>query len=174
MDTPLTGQQIEEVLGKFEPMLYSKLSEYDTIEKLLPTDYSWRVILLETKAYSGHWVCLLRLPEDKYYYFNSYGDSFKKDLNLIPRMVRKILGESVNYLDILLKDKSVSWNTKKYQGKKSMVCGRYCLFVIDTICNMHRPVSEYHNLLVKTKRDLKLKSFDETIVRLTDRVEATY
>ena len=61
MDTPLTGQQIEEVLGKFEPMLYSKLSEYDTIEALLPNDYSWRVILLETKAYSGHWVCLLNI-----------------------------------------------------------------------------------------------------------------
>ena len=89
-------------------------------------------------------------------------------------MVRKILGESVNYLDILLKDKDVSWNTKKYQGKKSMVCGRYVMLCIDLICNMKRPVSEFHSLLVKTKKDLKLKSFDEAIVKLTDRVEATF
>ena len=174
MNTPLTGKQIEEVLGKFEPMLYSKLSEYDTIEELLPNVYSWRVILLETKAYTGHWTNIIRLPDDKYYYFNSYGDSFKKDLNLIPRMVRKILGEDVNYLDILLKDKSVTWNKVKYQGKTSQVCGRYVMLCIDLICNMKRPVSEFHSLLVKTKRDLKLKSFDEAIVKLTDRVEATY
>ena len=174
MNTPLTGKQIEEVLGKFEPMLYSKLSEYDTIEELLPNVYSWRVILLETKAYIGHWTSIIRLPEDKYYYFNSYGDSFKKDLNLIPRMVRKILGEDVNYLDILLKDKSVTWNKVKYQGKTSQVCGRYVMLCIDLICNMKRPVSEFHSLLVKTKRDLKLKSFDEAIVKLTDRVEASY
>tara|TARA_R110002167_G_scaffold99886_1_gene261236 strand:+ start:626 stop:1150 length:525 start_codon:yes stop_codon:yes gene_type:complete len=174
MDTPLTGKQIEDVLGKFTPMLYSKLAEYDTIEALLPNVYSWRVILLETKAYSGHWVCIVRLPEDKYYYFNSYGGSFKTDLNLIPRMVRKMLGESVNYLDILLKDKDVSWNKVKYQGKTSQVCGRYVMLFIDLVCNMKRPVSEFHSTLVNTKRDLKLKSFDEAIVRLTERVEPTY
>ena len=80
MDSPLSDGDINNVLGKFTPMLYSDLKNYSFIEELLKKDYDWRVILLETKQNNGHWVCIMRVANDKYIYFNSYGDSYNKDL----------------------------------------------------------------------------------------------
>tara|TARA_R110002153_G_scaffold84326_3_gene211208 strand:- start:888 stop:1439 length:552 start_codon:yes stop_codon:yes gene_type:complete len=172
MDSPLSDGDIQSVLGKFKPIAYSDLKNYNTIEELLPNDYDWRIILLETSQNSGHWVCIMRVP-DKYVYFNSYGDSFNKDLYLIPRMIRKILGQNENYLNNLLRGKVVEFSSIKFQGDKSSVCGRYCLFFIDYICNLHHSLKDAISFLKSQKKDLKLKSYDETIIALTNHVKPT-
>jgi hypothetical protein len=171
MDSPLSDGDINNVLGKFTPMLYSDLKNYSFIEELLKKDYDWRVILLETKQNNGHWVCIMRVPNDKYIYFNSYGDSYNKDLYLIPRVLRKILGQNENYLNNLLKDKDVEYSKTKFQGDKSAVCGRYVVFFIDFICNLKHSLGYTIKFLKDTKKKLGLKTYDETIIQLTNKVK---
>jgi hypothetical protein len=171
MNNPLSDDDITSVLGKFKPMLYSDLKNYSFIEELLPKDYDWRIILLETKQNAGHWVCLMRKSADDYYYVNSYGDSYNKDLYLIPRMVRKILGQNENYLNELLKVKNVEYSKTKFQGNTSAVCGRYCMFFIDYCMNMKNTLKEAISFLKSKKRELGFKSYDETILALTNRVK---
>jgi len=170
MDYALSDGDIAKVLGEFKPMLYSELEPYKNIEELLPNDYDWRIILLETKQYSGHWTCLMRKNIDLYYYFNSYGDSFNKDLLLIPKMIRKILGQNDNYLHNLLKHKSVEYNSVKLQGKMSAVCGRYCMFVVDYTCNLKHTLKDAIDFIKQQKNKLKLNTYDETIIALTNKV----
>ena len=173
MNYALSDDEIHSVLGKFKPMLYSELKDYPTIEDLLKKDYDWRVILLETKQNNGHWVCIMRVPDDKYIYFNSYGDSYNKDLYLIPRVLRKILGQNENYLNNLLKDKDVEYNSVKFQGDTSAVCGRYVVFFIDFICNLRHSLSYTIKFLKDTKKKIGLKTYDATIIALTNKVKPT-
>lgn len=170
MDYPLTDKDITDVLGKFKPMLYSELKNYSFIEELLPKDYDWRIILLETESNSGHWTCLMRKNADEYYYFNSYGQSYNKDLYLIPRMMRKILGQDDNYLNELLKDKNVEYSKTKFQYDNSAVCGRYVMFVIDYCMNLKHSFKDCIKFLKDKKKELGL-SYDETIIALTNKVK---
>jgi hypothetical protein len=170
MDYALSDGDINAVLGEFKPILYSELVNYNSIEDLLRNDYDWRIILIETKQNSGHWTCIMRVP-NKYYYFNSYGQSYNKDLYLIPKMVRKILGQSDNYLNELLRDKNVEYNAYKLQGDTSAVCGRYVMFVIDYICNHHNSLQDTIKFIKNKKKELGLKSYDETIIALTNKVK---
>jgi hypothetical protein len=39
---------------------YSELVNYGSIDELLPTDKSFKILLIETKLNSGHWVCIMR------------------------------------------------------------------------------------------------------------------
>lgn len=168
---PLSNQEITEVLGKFEPITYSELINYSTIEDLLKNDYDWRIILLETNKNKGHWVCIVRKTNNEYYYFNSYGDSYNQDLYLIPKMMRKILGQNNNYLNDLLTDKNVLYNKVKYQGKDTAVCGRYCMFFIDTTCNLKWSFKKFQDFLKEKKKENKLLSWDMLIIKLTNRVK---
>ena len=170
MDYALSDGDIHEVLGEFKPILYSDLASYKTIDDLLPNNLDWRIILLETKQNVGHWTCVMRKSTDKYYYFNSYGDSYNKDLYLIPKMMRKILGQTDNYLNELLRDKTVEYNAYKFQGNTSAVCGRYCMFVIDYCMNLGHSLMEAVQFIKQQKKKLGL-SYDETILALTNKVK---
>lgn len=170
MNYALSDDEIHSVLGKFKPMLYSELKDYPTIEDLLKKDYDWRIILLETKENSGHWVCIMRKTDNDYYYFNSYGDSYNKDLYLIPRMMRKILGQDDNFLNKLLIDKNVEYSKNRFQGNNSSVCGRYCLFVIDYCMNLKHSFKDAISFLKSKKKELGL-SYDNTIIALTNKVK---
>jgi hypothetical protein len=170
MNYALSDDEIHSVLGKFKPMLYSELKDYPTIEDLLKKDYEWRIILLETKENTGHWVCIMRKTDNDYYYFNSYGDSYNKDLYLIPRMMRKILGQDDNFLNKLLIDKNVEYSKTRFQGNNSSVCGRYVMFVIDYCMNLKNTLKEAISFLKSKKKELGL-SYDNTIIALTNKVK---
>lgn len=164
--TALSNFQLESILGEGSlPIMYQDLHKYNTIEELLPQDNSFKIILLNDKPYSGHWIALTR-NKDKYNYFNSYGISFNQDLYLIPSTIRKILGNYDNYLNDLLKDKNVVYNKLKMQNDKSEICGRYVALFIIMNTRMGYSMREFIDYL-KEQKKINNVSYDELIMILT-------
>lgn len=166
MNDALSNFQIETLLGAGSlPIVYKDLRKYATIEELLPTDNSFKIILLNDSQNSGHWVCLTR-NGDKYNYFNSYGESYNQDLYIIPSTIRKILGSYDNYLNDLLKEKKVVYNKVKFQHDKSAVCGRYVVLFIIMNTKMGYSLKQFIDYLKEQKKETG-KAYDELILFLT-------
>lgn len=130
---PMTNFDLEKYLAinPSDLIKYSELSDYKSIEELLPKDDSFKVLLIEDKYNSGHFVGLFRFGKT-IEYFNSYGEKYDTDWKFIPKMVRRILGQATNDLTRLFKKAkndgfNVVWNNKKLQvlGDKIQTCGRY-------------------------------------------------
>ena len=166
MNDALSNFQIESLLGVGSlPLVYKDLRKYSTIEELLPTNNSFKIILLNDTANSGHWVCITR-NGDKYNYFNSYGESYNQDLYIIPSTIRKILGSYDNYLNDLLKEKKVVYNKVKFQHDKSAVCGRYVVLFILMNTKMGYTMKQFIDYLKEQKKETG-KAYDELILFLT-------
>jgi hypothetical protein len=130
---PMTNFDLEKYLGinPSDIIKYSDLSDYDSIQQLLPKDDSFKVLLIEDKLNSGHFVGLFRFGKT-IEYFNSYGAKWDTDWRFIPRMIRTILGQATNDLTRLL-DKAkkdgftVVYNKKRLQklSPKIQTCGRF-------------------------------------------------
>jgi hypothetical protein len=84
-------------------MTYAELNDVKHLNELLPTDKSFKVILIETSKNNGHWVAIGR-SKDTVYYFNSYGSSADTDWKFIPKQVQRILDEDAGKLTELLKN----------------------------------------------------------------------
>ena len=69
---------------------YSELKKFKTITDLLPTDKSFKIILLEWDKNKGHFVGIMR-DNDKYEYFNSLGYKYDADLFFIDKNSSVIL-----------------------------------------------------------------------------------
>lgn len=118
--------------GQVAIVLYSNLSEYDSIEELLG-EYGAAVILYEIQSESeGHWVFLniSKTIPNCIEYFDSYGVPPDKYLNTM----EYYYDEADNMLSDLLKQspKTVIYNTFKYQSKggpdkRVSTCGRWVL-----------------------------------------------
>jgi hypothetical protein len=130
---PMTNFDLEKYLGinPSDLIKYSELSNYKSIEELLPEKDSFKVLLIEDTYNSGHFVGLFRFDKT-IEYFNSYGEKYDTDWRFIPKMVRRILGQATNDLTRLFKKAkadgfNVVWNSKKLQelNDKIQTCGRY-------------------------------------------------
>lgn len=167
MNKPLSNFQIESILGAGSlPITYSQLNNYNNIEELLPSNNSFKIILLRDSPNSGHWVCITK-NNDKYNYFNSFGDSFNQDLYLIPSTIRKILGSYNNKLNELLKNKDVEYNKIKFQRNSSAVCGRYVVLFIIINCFMGYSLKQFNDFLINTKKKHNASNYDELVLILT-------
>ena len=76
--------------GDDKVIKYSDLSNYSTINELLPLEKDFRVILVESKYNEGHWVALLKYG-DIIEWWNSYGTKPEYDFKFIPTPVRIII-----------------------------------------------------------------------------------
>ena len=130
---PMTNFDLEKYLSvqPSDIIKYSELSDYKQIEDLLPKDGDFKVLLIEDKYNSGHFVGLFRFGKTLEY-FNSYGEKYDTDWKFIPRMVRVILGQATNDLTRLFKDAAkrgfkIVWNRKRIQklDPKIQTCGRF-------------------------------------------------
>ena len=130
---PMTNFDLEKYL-EIDPsdiIKYSELSNYKSIQELLPEKDSFKVLLIEDKQNSGHFVGLFRFDKT-IEYFNSYGAKWDTDWRFIPRMVRVILGQATNDLSRLF-DKAkkdgfeVVYNRKRLQKLSPTIqtCGRF-------------------------------------------------
>ena len=133
---PMSNADLEKYLDvkPHDIMKYSKLSDYKTIEELLPKDGDFQIILIEDKYNSGHWVSVERKGK-VINYFNSYGAKEDTDWRFIPRMIRIILGQNTNDLTRLFKEAEsrgykIERNSKRLQklDDKIMTCGRWVVF----------------------------------------------
>lgn len=158
--TPMSNGDLERHTGiKEEDIIkYSELKNYSKIEELLPTDKSARVILMEDKPNSGHWVCIMRYGKT-IEWFNSYGDKWDTDWGFVSRMMRMILGQNDKDASRLMKQAEkdgweVVWNKKKLQkmGANIQTCGRHCVLRIEMM-KMGYTLPEFYTLLKKLKRE---------------------
>ena len=83
---------------------YSELTDYNTINDLLPNDKDFKIILIESKLNSGHWCCVMKY-KNIIEYFNSYGTAPEYDFKFIPTRIKHLLGQGGCLLSKLLKTK---------------------------------------------------------------------
>lgn len=131
MDKPLSNIDIAKLLNinVMDIIPYAALSLYKNIKDLLPSPYSFKIILLQETQGKGHWTCLLR-QKKKYYYFNSYGGKYDSDMNSISRLARKILMEDTPKIHQLLGGQKMDYNNIELQGSETNTCGRYCVYMV--------------------------------------------
>jgi hypothetical protein len=164
---PMTNDDLERNIGvKPEDIIkYSSLSDYKDIQELLPAAECFKIILIEDKYNSGHWVCIMRRGKT-IEYFNSYGAKWDTDWKFINRMMRIILGQETNEMTRLM-DKAtadgftVCWNRNRFQklGGNVQTCGRWVTMRIETF-KMGYNLEEFKELMEKLKKEVGGRSAD--------------
>lgn len=160
ISTPMTDADLERHTGikPTDIIKYSDLKNYNDITDLLPSDKSARIILIEDKYNSGHWVALLRYGKT-IEYFNSYGAKWDTDWKFVNKMMRMILGENTNEMTRLM-DKAKQegwetiWNEKRFQklDSKIQTCGRWCVFRIEMM-KMGYNLKEFQAFIKKQTKE---------------------
>jgi len=161
---PLTNGDLERALGVSadDVIVYSKLKEYASIDELLPEPYDFRIILIEETQNKGHWVALMR-QDATYVYFNSYGHKYDKDLYMVSRIMRRILGQESNEIGRLLAGKHVVYNKVKYQGDKTSTCGRWVVLAVEMMTKLGYSLDQFHEFMRKHKK--RGETFDALVCR---------
>ena len=158
---PLTDVDIESHTGVSADKIvkYSELKDYKKIEDLLPSDKSFKIILIEDKYNSGHWVVVMRYGKT-IEYFNSYGAKWDTDWKFINRMMRVILGQNSYEMTRLMEQAkddgwNTTWNHHKYQKVSSKVqtCGRWVILRIEMM-KMGYNDQEFYDFIKKRKTEL--------------------
>ncbi len=167
IDTPLSDSKVREALGDDVKILkYSELKKYGSIDELLPAVNSFFICLLEEALNSGHWTACLRLDKGLYY-FNSYGQKYDTDLSVVPRCIRRILGEDRREFIRLFDGQKCEYNKTVLQGSKSQVCGRYCILAITMMAFMGYSPAEFIEF-IQDKAKTMGKSCDEVVASIVN------
>ena len=132
--TSLSDTDIRHFLPGIKIVNYEQLSEYKTIEELLPKSRDAVVLFVELKTNTGHWECLARSGKN-IYFFDSYSKRPDSCLNWIDKYQRKQFNENIPFVSYLLNGAleegfNVSFNNICYQDKKNIsvsTCGRWCV-----------------------------------------------
>ncbi len=140
---------------------YSELSQFKHIEEILPHDKSYKIILIEEKLNSGHWVLIMRYGEH-IEFFNSYGLKPSAELDFLSCLRNCFLGQNTKHLNILL-DKARSrfkiiYNKKKFQKVKNGIntCGRWIILRIIMMCFFGMDLYSFIHFMEKLKKQYKL------------------
>jgi hypothetical protein len=165
LSQPLSNTDLERHTGITQDQIvkYSELADYNKIEDLLPTDNSFKIILIEDRFNAGHWVCVLRYKnkgKSTIEYFNSYGAKWDTDWKFINKMMRIILGQNTNEMTRLMNQAEkdgfeVVWNRKKFQklGSNIQTCGRHCVMRIEALKMGYDSIDDYEKLIKKFKTE---------------------
>lgn len=127
-----SNSDIERWAGEGHIIKYSDLANYSNINELLPNDKDFKIILIESRVNSGHWVAVMKY-KNIIEYFSSYGTKPEYDFKFIPTMIKHLLGQGGNILTKLLKTKDkgqkIYYNKKKLQKINDGVntCGRWVI-----------------------------------------------
>ena len=164
----ITNFDILSVFPNCKIIKYADLDSYKNIYELMPSTTDFVFLLTESETNSGHWTLLLR-SEDKFEYFDSYGESPQNILSFIsPKMNKKLGNIYKEDLGKMLKsiksNHKYSYNKFQFQsdGIDVNTCGRWCilrcaLFLID---NMMK--DDFTKLIKYKSKQLNL-SFDELV-----------
>ena len=99
----LSDEDIRRILGgKCKILKYGALSQYSTLDGLLPDLLGYAIVLYEEKENSGHWIGLLK-HNHLFEFFDPYGLIPDKELSWVGLKTRRTLSEATPYLSILLK-----------------------------------------------------------------------
>jgi len=165
IQTNITDLDLRKHLGEsaYDDIIkYNELANVNSIYDLLPHDRSYKIILIEQKQNSGHWVAIYRYTDpktkkDTLEAFDSYGNFIDGELKFIPKMIRRLLGEEKNLLTDLFKklpkDVPVVYNKKKFQKLKNGIntCGRWVILRTIMMKDFYYNLEEFIDFINKWK-----------------------
>lgn len=115
---------------------YSELEQYTDINQIIPEDHEYCIILIETKPQTGHWVCVQKLNDKSFIYFDSYGLAPDQEFNFIPIQMQQLLDEKIHIMSKLLNKLKTDGGTWNYNAMKLQkmqngisTCGKWCASV---------------------------------------------
>ena len=134
---PITNLDMKRYFGTEDHLIkYSDLADYKDIFELLPTDRSYKIILIEQQKDNGHFVCICRYGKT-ICSFDPYGCRIDDELKFVNRFMSKMLGQDRHYLTDLLravdqKKWDIVYNKKKLQKLNNSIatCGKWCILWI--------------------------------------------
>jgi len=132
LEYSLSDSDLKSVLGEdLRIIKYADLDNFKSLNKLLPENNSYLVILIESEHNSGHW-CALSFRDNVFTLLDSYGCKLTDELNFISKSMNYLLGNTKKEMENLIKNTSdcceVIYNKERLQSKNSGIatCGRWC------------------------------------------------
>lgn len=159
---PLSDADLERYFGsgvESEVMKYSELAKFNSIDELLPEPFDFRILLIETKENSGHWVVILKY-KDTIEYFNSYGVNADTQKGTLSKVMNSMLGQKENFITNLVKKSNYKYiiNDIPFQSKKSHIatCGRWCALRIITARDLQFDLMEFSKIILSNCEKLNV------------------
>lgn len=171
MQEEITDGDICRYFGKkdFKNILkYSELSNYNSIQQLLPRNKSWKIILIENEYNSGHWTLIMHYNNNTIEWFNSYGTFPSEELDYISNNQNEQLNQDVKYLNILLTQAlpkfNIIYNKRKLQQLEDGVntCGKWIILRIIMMEKYNMDLNQFLQFIDNLKKQFKL-SYDELV-----------
>ena len=170
--TPLSDSDLEKYLGKEVQqniITYSDLAKYQDFDQILPHHKSYKIILIEYKKNSGHWICILRY-NNTIEIFNSFGTKHDKDDFVNSKEINKYLGQSALYLNKLIEKEiddgifRLVYNKIRFQKKSVKVntCGRHVVNRIICLLHYDMTLTKYVKFMGDAEKRTKLND-DELV-----------
>jgi hypothetical protein len=170
IQTNITDLDLRKHLGEsaYDDIIkYNELADVNSIYDLLPHDRSYKIILIEQKQNSGHWVAIYRYidpktKKDTLEAFDSYGNFIDGELKFIPKIIRRMLGQEKNLLTELFKklpkDVPVVYNKKKFQKLKNGIntCGRWVILRTIMMKDFYYNLEDFIDFINKWKEQTGL------------------
>jgi hypothetical protein len=165
----ISESDIDIYLGKSKNnkiIKYNEFKNYNHINQILKKDKDYRIVLIETKFNYGHFVCILRYG-NTIEYFNSYGFSPSKDLDIIPYETNIELGQQQKWLNYIFDNSTeynIIYNKFKFQKLENGIntCGRYCILRIIMLLKFNYNLKQFQDIMKYFKLKYK-KSYDEIV-----------
>lgn len=141
---------------------YSEIGNYKTLRDILPSNNSYKIILVESSYNNGHWISLYR-KNKTITIFNSYGGFPSSELNFVSNKNNKLLGQNIKHLNILLENGlkngfKIVYNKRKLQELKNGVntCGKWVLLFIMLMENYDIDLKGFLQMIDKLVYKFKL------------------
>ena len=154
---------------------YSELEAYNDINQIIPESSGYRIILIETKQNSGHYVCLIKYNDKSYSYFDSYGLAPDQEFKFISQEMQQILDEKVHIMSQLLnqlKSNGGNWdyNSMKLQQMQPNIntCGRWTSAVCYFFEQGHN-LKQFQQYFINWKKSTG-RSFDDLVCEFTKKL----
>jgi hypothetical protein len=152
---------------------YSDIESCTDINQVIPESRGYRIILIETKQNTGHYVCLLKYNNRQFEYFDSYGLAPDQEFSFIPQQMQQLLDEKVHIMSQLLENfksdgGSYLYNKMKLQKMANGIntCGRWCAFRIYCFKYYKYDLAKFQKFMMTQKLSTG-ESFDALVCSFT-------
>ena len=172
---PLSDSDILQELPKCKIVKYEELSEIKNIEKLLPLNIDFCILLFEQKTNEGHWVSIFR-RNTTIYFFDSYGYRIDKQLFWNDYYINKSLNQHIPFLSLIFNNSvdegfTIYFNEYAFQDEKtnSQTCGRWCvLFIEYMLSKKTNDIKTFYNYIQLQLKRFEIKNKDLLVSYLID------
>lgn len=172
INTPMTDSDFVKYLGtgvKSNIIVWGQLDDYMTLGKLLPNNFSYKIILIEEEKNSGHWVCIMRYNKI-IEYFDPYGCSVFHHVDDMPAYINDQLDQKKEYFKAILNDAlqkgfKIIYNKKRFQKYSDVIqtCGRHCTLRLLKLLDDGFPLEQYQEWMEAQQKKSSVRSMDELV-----------